>query len=423
MTARFTILCGVLFAALALGSPARAQGSGCPVRLGAIIPLTGPQGPTGKPIADVAQFAVDQINAAGGIKGCPLELSLRDDTGQPAVGLDAARYLVDVRKVPAIVGVVGSGIALPIVSSVTTQAKVAMVSCCAVTPTLTRMAEEGKTDGYFFRTIPTSRVMGVAHAVAAVDKGYKRVAVIYVNNDFGLTLLQDFKKSFEAMGGTIAGSFAYNENQPSYRTEVNQALALKPDALVLLALAQDGATITREWISLGGTQNLVLHNTLRSEDFIKAIGARYLAKSVGIDNAQVDGPSVVAFNTSYQAKFGKPPVGAGLQTMYDAVVVTALAMQASPAIDGTAVRDHLRAVTDPAGEPVYPGVDGIKKALDLLKAGKPIHYIGATGPFQFDKNGDVSGPALIWKIENGQLATEKVISLDDMAAYFKKIGF
>jgi neutral amino acid transport system substrate-binding protein len=423
MTKRLAFwLAAALLTALS-GGTAEAQGVSCPVRLGAIIPLTGPQGPIGKPIADTAQLAIEHVNAAGGIKGCPVELVLRDDTGQPTVGLEAARYLVDVQKVPAIVGVVGSGIALPIVSSVTTAARVPLISCCAVTPTLTRMAEEGKTDGYFFRTIPTSRVMAVAHAAAATDRAYKRVAVIYVNNDFGLTLLNDFKKSFEAMGGSIAGAFAYNENQPSYRAEVNQALATRPDALVLLAFSQDGATIAREWISLGGPQTMVLHNTLRSEDFIKAVGERFLTRAAGIDNAQVAGPSVDAFNAAYQAKFGRPPVGPGLHTVYDSVVVTALAMQAAATLDGTAIRDQLRQVTDPAGTQVTPGVEGIRRALELLKAGTRIRYVGATGPFQFDKNGDVSGPALIWKIEGGKLVTDRVIPLEEMAAFFARIGF
>jgi neutral amino acid transport system substrate-binding protein len=408
--------------ALGLAAPATAQ-TACPVRMGAVIPLTGPQGPIGKPIADTAQLAVEHVNKAGGIKGCQVELVLRDDTGQPTVGVDAARFLVDVQKVPVIVGVVGSGVAVPIVTSVTTPAKVPMVSCCAVTPTLTRMSEEGQTQGYFFRTIPTSRVMGVAHAVAASDRAYKKVAVIYVNNDFGGSLLKDFQKAFETLGGSVAGAIPYNENQPSYRAEVNQALALKADALVLIAFSQDGATIAREWISLGGTQNLVLHNTLRSEDFIKAVGDRFLGKAAGIDNAQVAGASVDAFNAAYQEKFGKPPVGPGLHTVYDAVAVTALAMQQAKTLDGTGIRDALRQVIDPAGAEVNPGTDGLKKGLEAIKGGQKVRYVGATGPFQFDKNGDVSGPALIWKVVDGKLVTEKVIDLAQMQDYFKKIGY
>ncbi|WP_204324610.1 hypothetical protein, partial [Stenotrophomonas maltophilia] len=73
-------------------------------------------------------------------------------------------------------------------------------------------------------------------------------------------------------------------------------------------------------------------------------------------------------------------------TVYDSVVVTALAMQAAATLDGTAIRDQMRQVTDPAGTEVLPGVDGIRRGLELLKAGTRIRYVGATGPFQFDKN-------------------------------------
>ncbi|MBM3569893.1 MAG: ABC transporter substrate-binding protein [Alphaproteobacteria bacterium] len=422
MTKRLLIALVGALPLLAFGGEARAQAA-CPHKLGAVIPLTGPQGPIGKPIADTAQLAIEHVNAAGGVKGCPIELVLRDDTGQPTLGVDAARYLVDVQKTPAIVGVVGSGIALAIVSSVTTAAKVPMVSCCAVTPTLTKMAEDGKTEGYFFRTIPTSRVFAVAHAVATTDRGYKNPAVIYVNNDFGSTLLRDLEKAIAALGGKIAGAVPYNENQPSYRTEVNQALALKGDALILIAFSQDGATIGREWISLGGTQNLVLHNTLRSQDFINAVGARFLGKAAGIDNAQVAGPSVDAFNAAFKAKFNRDPVGPGLHTVYDSAAVTALAMQQARALDGTAIRDALRLVQDAAGEVVMPGAEGLKKGLDAIKAGRKVRYVGATGPFGFDKNGDVSGPALVWKIDDGKLATDKVIDLEQMAALFRRIGY
>lgn len=424
MTTRFLLAAvGAVGLTMACGGAMAQPAPACPIKLGAVIPLTGPQGPIGKPIADTAQLAVEHANAAGGVKGCPIELVLRDDTGQPTLGVDAARYLVDVQKVPAIVGVVGSGIATAIVSSVTTAAKVPMISCCAVTPTLTRLAEEGKTGGYFFRTIPTTRVFAVAHAVAATDRGYKNPVVIYVNNDFGSSLLRDLEKALAALGAKIAVAVPYNENQPSYRTEVNQALAAKGDSLILIAFSQDGATLAREWISLGGTQNLVLHNTLRSQDFINAVGPRFLTKAAGIDNAQVAGPSVEAFNAGFKAKFNRDPVGPGLHTVYDSAMVTVLAMQKAATLDGTAIRDALREVQDPDGEVVLPGVEGIKKGLEAIKAGRKVRYVGATGPFVFDKNGDVSGPALVWKVEDGKLVTDKVIDLEQMTALFKRIGY
>lgn len=414
------ICIAAIAAAGALGAT-QALAQDCP-KLGGVLALTGAQGAIGKVIADSGRLAVEQVNKAGGVKGCQVEFVLRDDTSQPSVGLDAARYLVDVAKVHAIVGLVGSGTALSVVNSVSVPNKLPTIACCAVTPTLTKMAEEGKTGGYFFRTIPTARTTALAHARAVTDKGYKKTVIMYINNDFGTGVAPDTKKAIEKLGGSVAGMVAYNENQSSYRSDVTKALAMEPDSLVLVGLSQDATVILRDWFSLGGTPNVVLHNTLRSMDVIKGIGEKFLTKAVGIDNGQATGPTAEAFNKDFTAAYNRPAVGPGLHTMYDATAITLLAMQAAPKLDGPSIRDALRAVQDPAGVEVGPGVEGLKKGLDALKAGQKIRYVGATGAFRFDKNGDVTGPMLIWKIVNGEIVTEKNITLDEMNALEQKVG-
>lgn len=405
--------------ALACG-PAAAQ-QDCP-KLGGIIALTGAQGAIGKVIADAGKLAVDQVNKAGGVKGCQVEFVIRDDTSQPSVGLDAARFLVDVQKVNAIVGLVGSGTALQVVNSVSVPNKIPTVACCAVTPALTKLAEEGKTGGYFFRTIPVARSMALVHAMAAVEKGYKNTVVMYINNDFGNGVAPDVKRALEKLGGGVAGMVPYAENQPSYRSDVQKALSLNPDSLILLGLSQDGTAILRDWFALGGTQNVILHNTMRSQDVLKNVGERFLQHAVGVDNAPASGPSAEAFSRDFQAAYNRPAVGPGLQTMYDAAAISLLAMQAAPKLDGPSIRDALRAVQDPQGEVVGTGVDGLKKGLDALKAGKKIRYVGATGAFTFDKNGDVLGPMLIWKIQGGNIVTDKTLSIEQMQALQTKVG-
>ena len=57
----------------------------------------------------------------------------------------------------------------------------------------------------------------------------------------------------------------------------------------------------------------------------------------------------------------------------------------------------LREVANPPGETVIAGLDGIKKALELIKAGKSVNYEGAAGSVDFDDNGDVVTPIEIWK--------------------------
>jgi neutral amino acid transport system substrate-binding protein len=412
----------VLLAAAAWSAPSAAQ-EACPVKLGGVLALTGAQGTIGKVIADAGKLAVDQVNKAGGVKGCQVEFVVRDDTSQPSVGLDAARFLVDVQKVHAIVGLVGSGTALQVVNSVSVPNKVPTVACCAVTPALTRMSEEGKTGGYFFRTIPTARSMALAHAQAAMDKGYKNTVIMYINNDFGNGTAPDAKAALEKLGGKVAGVVPYAENQPSYRAEVQKALALNPDSLILIGLSADGTTILRDWFSLGGTQNVILHNTMRSPDVIKNVGERFLAKAVGVDNGQASGPSADAFNKDFQEAYGRPAVGPGLHTMYDATAITLLAMQAAAKLDGASIRDALRAVQDPNGVEVRSGVEGLKAGLDALKAGRKIRYVGATGAFRFDRNGDVTGPMLLWKLNGSEIVTEKVITLEQMNALGTRAGF
>lgn len=400
---------------------AQAQTTPCTAKLGGILPLTGSMGPIGKNIANSAELAVAHINAGGGVKGCTLQFILRDDQGQPTVGVDAAKFLTDVERVPALTGTVSSGVTLPILTSVAVPARVPLISCCSTAATFTRLAQEGKTDGFFFRTLPTVKTQAYASAKIAAERGHKRVAMIYVNTDFGTGMVKDFETAFGKLGGQVVARVAYNENQPSYRAEVNSALGSRPDAVFLVAFPQDGATMTREWISLGGTQNLILNNSLRSPEYVRAVGARFLQNAYGMDNASVGGPTVEAFRKAYEAAYKATSDGPGLATQYDAVMLYGLAMNLAPELTGPAIRDALRRVQDPNGTVIGTGPEEFRKAVELIKAGKPVRYSGATGPITFDAAGDVSGPALIWTVRGENLAVDRTLSLEDMAALFKQI--
>ena len=214
---------------------------------------------------------------------------------------------------------------------------------------------------------------------------------------------------------------AYNESQQSYRAEVTSAMEGDPDSLFLVAFPVDGATITREWISLGGTGNLVVNNSLRSSDYLEAVGSKHLTALVGYDSAQPRTESVASFNSMFEARFDGPPDGPGLHSMFDAVTVVLLAMEAAGEIDGTSVRDNIRMVTSAGGEPVHPGPEGIGKAKELIAAGKSIRYVGATGPLQFDENGDVQAPKLTWRFEGDRNVEMDYYSIEDVADLIMKL--
>lgn len=377
-------------------------------------------GQVGERISDTGQFAVDQFNEAGGVLGCPVEYVLRDTQGQSTVGVDAAKSLVDLDGVQALIGAVSSGVSLPILTSVSVPSKVTQVSCCSSSESFTELAKEGKTDGFWFRTYATNRSQSAMGAKLTVDSGFKNTAVVYVNTDFGVGLAKQFEKDIAKLGGTISSMVAYNESQQSYRAEVTKALEGNPDSLFLVAFPVDGATITREWLSLGGTDNLIVNNSLRSDDYFEAVGTQYLQNLQGYDSAQPRLPSVETFNEMFEARFEGPPNGPGLHSVFDAVTVVLLAMEAAGEVDGEKIRDNIRKVTALDGEEVYPGPEGLARAKALLAEGKSIRYVGATGALVFDENGDVQAPKMTWKlegdenVETGYLSTAEVADLIKM---------
>lgn len=406
-----------VIATLSLAGAAAAQVS-CPVKIGGILPLTGSMGPITKKISESALLAIDHINAGGGIKGCPVQFILRDDQGQPTVGVDAAKYLVEVERVQAITGTVSSGVTGPIISSVTAPSKVVQISCCS---TASPFTTDGRSQGYFFRSIPTSKTQAYATASEMARRGLKKTAIIYVNTDFGLDMTRFIEAALPKLGGEMVIKVPYNDNQPNYRAEVTQALASKPESLLLIGFPKDAVTIVREWLSLGGSPKIALNNSMRVKDFVDGVGAKFLNEAFGMDNAQVAGPTVEAFNKSFEEKYKTDTKGPGVHTQYDAVMAIGLAMNIAGELTGPAIKDAVRKIHDPKGEQVGTGPDGFKKAIELIKAGKPIKYFGATGPIEFDANGDVTGPALVWKIENGEIKTDRTISIEDMLALFKKV--
>ena len=90
-------------------------------------------------------------------------------------------------------------------------------------------------------------------------------------------------------------------------------------------------------------------------------------------------------------------------------------------ITGTTIRDNIRRMTDPEGTPVHPGAEGINAAKALIAEGKPVRYIGATGPLQFDVNGDVSAPKLTWRFEGGTNVELDYYSLEEVDALIKRL--
>lgn len=405
----------------ALVGPARAED--CHITIGVVMELTGPAGEYGQAGAKSVEMAFHDLNDAGGPHGCKLVVDTRDSQSQGALAVDAANQLVQLKKVPAIIGGIISSVSIPILTSVTGPSKVVQVSPASSSPTLTTLGRDGKTNGMFFRTITSDALQGTAAAKYALDQGFKRIAVIHVNNDFGVNMFNEFAKAYKSMGGEIVSVTPYNEKQSSYDAEATKAIASNPDGLYLIATPVDGATIARAWISQGGPAKFLLNDGMNSPDFIASVGAKYLNDAYGTSSGTSPTASTEYFNANYKAfSGGIDPSNPAADRAYDAGAIVGLAVAAAPTQDPGAIRDAIYKVTSGDGDVIHAGKADFAKALDLLKAGKPIRYEGVIGRVSFDQYGDITGPFRLWKIVDGKVTTVGEMSTDEVNAIKSKLA-
>lgn len=374
-----------------------------PLKVGALVPLTGDLQSYGEPSLKSAQLAVKEINAAGGVLGEPVELSTGDTQTSPQPGVAAAQKLANVENVHALFGALSSGVTIPVAQSVSKPEQLLQISNASTSPVITTL-DDGD---FLFRTVPSDAFQGVALSEVTAGKGYQTVSIIYINNDYGKGLADAFTEAFEAQGGSVAATVAYEQGQPAYRGELQQADSGDAEALVLIGYPENGQTILRQSLEGGFFQNFVFTDGMKAPELVDNLGAEALEGSVGtVPQARSDSPGAQHFASAYEGEYGEVPPKPYLDTAYDALYVIALAAQQAGSADRVAIRDSLRAVANPPGEQVGPGE--FAKALELIEAGEEIDYEGASGSVNFDDAGDVPGTFGEWAFEGGEIVTKRI---------------
>jgi ABC-type branched-subunit amino acid transport system substrate-binding protein len=375
-----------------------------PVKLGALLPMTGDLQAYGQPSRNGIELAAMEINDADGLLGRELSIVVGDTQTKPQAGTDAAKKLVSIEGVSGIVGALSSGVTIPVARSVTSKEGVAQISGASTSPVITDLDD----NDFLFRTVPSDAFQGKALAEVVAGNDVGNVAVMYVNNDYGEGLANSFTEAFEANGGTVTASGGYEKGNASYRGELSSLSEGEPAALVLIGYPQNGTTILRQAIEGGHFDQFVFTDGLKAPEIIESIGAEALEGSYGTaPQATDDTPSAMNFRSAYEAEYGEVPPKPFIDTAYDATYLLALAAQAAGSDDPEAVRDHLREVANPPGTEILPGEWA--KAREALANGEDILDAGASGSVDFDDNGDVGGSFAHWAIRDGKIETVEVL--------------
>ena len=388
----------------AFGPAAFAQ-QGEAFRIGALNPVTGAGAPYGTGMQKMIVAAAEMVNAAGGAGGRKFEVFSEDTQTAPQAAVLAAKKLIEVNKVQAILGTWSSGVSLAVIPLVNDAGILHMHTSGA--PALSVAPANAK--GLGFRFQATNDRFGRAFAELCQKEGFKRPATMAFNNASGIGNTEGFKKAWEAKGGKVVESVVYEPNQPSYRAELQKVLAAKPDVIVTGSYLADTTIILREWFQTGETTKWVIPAWAANPELVKALGNEATEGLFAVDSISNEGSE--AFK-AYDAAYKRVMNVDGLSNVYaamtwDMVVTLALAMEAAgPGASVAAINAKIREVANPGGTKVSTFAEG----RDALKKGK-INYEGASSVLDFDASGDVTPDFSVSVVSKGKIERKYIVKI------------
>ena len=367
-------------------------------KIGTLLDETGDLGAYGPPIQNGVDLAVGLINDAGG----DVTVIHADSGTSPNIATEAAGKLIEIDKVNGIVGSLSSGVTMAVAEAKTIPAGTVLISPASTSPAIS-VLEDNDT---VFRTTVSDAAQGAVLARLAIEKGYSHCSTLYVNNPYGSGLSEIFNTTFESLGGHCEAQVPHEQEQPSYKSEIDKAITdHEPDVVVAMSYPKSAAVYLRELIEGGYSGDFMFVDGTKNQDMFDELGVAQFEGMHGTAPGAADSDAKSTFSSLYEAKYGELPSNPFIGEGFDGAILLSLAM-AKAAADGhgyTIDGNSLRFVANAPGEQVGPG--DMKKALDLLADGKDIDYVGVAGDQEIDANGDVSNTIEIWSIDGGKITS------------------
>jgi ABC-type branched-subunit amino acid transport system substrate-binding protein len=368
----------ILGIAIGVAAPfVRARSQTQALRLGVLTPLTGAGSFDGPRMLKALQAVAGDINASGGLLGRPIELVVEDDETNPEAAVRAAHKLVDVDRVPAIMGTWASAVTTA-VAPVCWESKTFLTTVSGA-DSITHLPHQG----YLIRTQPNNQLQATSHARFIIRHGAKRVFILSIQAPFTEPTERYMRETLIPAGVAVAGSLIYDKDKTSYRSEVDQALKARPDLVYLNGYGPDVAVVLRDLFRAGYdggrfTQSYAL-TSKALDDLPKDVTQGVITAQ---PSADVDSPAYAAA----AKRLGMTAPDSYEAQATDWISIVALTIARAKEASGTALRDTVRKITNSDGEKMFTAVDG----LASLKQGKEIKYIGASGPCVFTDIGDIT---------------------------------
>ena len=351
------------------------------IGLGLCAPMSGGAASWGKKSEVGTKFAIERINARGGVvpkgkdKAMMLELiEVADDKNDPREGASIAQRFIDNDKILIMIGPLTSSVALA-QAPIMNKHGLTQFAIGATAPAYTDAGP------YSFRLVPTDAFQGRYMAKWANAQGkWKTYAVIYVNDDYGRGLAEVFQTGLKEIGvseDNVVASEAYSPNDTDFSVQLAKIKGLNPDALFIAGHYKEGALIARQARELLLNAQILGTDGIGHPEYIKVAGkAAEGTIYSGYFSLEDERPYIQQWAAEFKNKFGQDP-GLVEAIANDCVEIAARAIE----IGGDSRQD-------------------IANGLSSIGSDHPA-VMGALGENQFDENGDMVRDMLMYVVKDG----------------------
>lgn len=338
------------------------------IRVGAFLSLSGADSTFGSDTREGVELAVEQVNAAGGVKGKRIHVIYEDDKSTTYEAVQKVRQLIDRNKVVAVLGEVASSRSLA-GGLIANTSHVPMV-----TPSSTAVVVTKKRD-WVFRTCFTDDQQGkVAARFVANDLQKKRVGVFFAAQDsYSSGLAAAFRDETKRLGGEVVVEKAYQKGETNFRTYLSELKAAEPEALFVPNYYNEMVLIARQAKELGIPGSIFVGGDgWDSTNLVDGAGAElegahmmnHYARDVPTEDSK-------QFLEAFNAKFDHDPSGLTAGG-YDAARVLFDAIERSRDASPASIRDALAATKG------FHGATGVMTIDREHNANKPIVVVRIT---------------------------------------------
>ena len=395
-TDRRTLLAGAAALAGLSALPGRALAQGAPIKIGTLTPLTGAGGPYGPVMVKAVKAVVDEVNAAGGVLGRKVELISEDDQTNPEAGVRAARKLIDVDKVSAILGTWASSVTTA-VAPLCWESKTFLATVSGA-DSITQLPHQG----YLIRTQPNTTLQGRKFGEFCIAEKAKRVFFLSPQTPFAKSQFDNITEAVKKAGGET-GSLIYDDKKPAYRSEIDEVLRFKPDAIIFGGYTPDTAVMLKDAYRAGYTGLKVAFGYAVNQKLVESLPAEVVDKTFTIAPSPAEGSKAYARLVKMIGVASPDPY---TTQVYDQINLILMAIAMAGDTSGTAIKDAVRKVSQAqGGAKVDTAIDG----LTAIAAKQPVDYDGASGPCDFTETGDIADCQFRYEqVRGGKLALVKI---------------